>query len=432
MIDPTLVRTAKEIIAGHQEEFIAWLRQVVDIPSVNPRYDAPATGEGAAQQALAALLRRAGVDVRLAEIARADLERYASDVTLSTSYVNRPNLYATLGASGPTLLLNSHIDVVGIAPDEQWTGDPFVSRVEDGSLIGRGAVDAKGSLVAMAAAMAVVRRLDIRTNRRVILTSVVDEEGGGGGTVATLADGIRAEGAIVGEPTRLRICPATRGHWMVRLVVPGWAAHPGLAHEGTNPIDKAYRYVQAAWETQARLDHDRPHVLWERAPVKHVFNVATFEAGRWGEAASVPAEARLEIMVGTVADEPLEEIRAAVDDAFTAVTKQDPWLSAHPPVIEWTKRRNHGSSTSLDSTVVRLITDAWSATTGAAPTIEGLSAVTDMRHLVRLGRVPTVNFGPGEMRRAHTADESLELEEYVRAIQVLSVAIAAWLTTPRA
>jgi acetylornithine deacetylase len=416
----------RRAVADSSGEYVDWLAGLVATPSVNPRYDFPTTGEAAAQQLLAGLLASAGVDVALRPIDRARLERHAGETTLSASYEGRPNLTARLGPPEAVLVLNSHIDVVGIAPDEVWETDPFAPRIRDGTLVGRGAVDAKGSLAAMAAALATVRRMEVPLRRGVVLTSVVDEEGGGGGTLAALDEVAGAAAAVVGEPTGLRVSPATRGHWMVRLVVPGRRAHPGAAHEGVNPIDKAYRFVQAAWQVQAALDRARPHPLWTHQPVQHVFNVATFEAGRWGQSASVPGEARLEVMVGTVGGESLEEIRAVVDEAFRRVIATDAWLREHEPQIEWTPRRNAGAETPREAEVVRIMQRAVEAATGAPARLEGLSAVTDMRHLVHAGGLPCVNVGPGEMRLAHTAGEALPLEEYLLAIEVYTRAILAW------
>ncbi len=414
------------IVARRRDEFQDWLTGLVAIPSVNPRYGSAVTGEAAAQSELARRLRGAGVPVTMLDVDRDAVAAYAPGAMLSDRYDSRPNLLAHVGEGEPALLLTSHADVVGIAPDEAWTGDPFRPRIAEDRVIARGAVDAKGSLVAMAAAMAVVHELALPLRRQVLFASVVDEEAGGGGTIALLQGGVRAGAAVVGEPTRLHVCPATRGHWLVRLIVPGRSAHPGMAYEGINPVDKAYRYVAATWEIQARLDRERPHPLWRAAPVTHVCNVGAFEAGRAGQSASVPAHARVEIMIGSVGNEALDEIRGVVDAAFADVTRSDPWLRAHPPVIEWTAFRNHGAETATDTPVVRLMSRAWRDVTGIPAVVEGLSAVTDMRHLVNLGKVPTVNFGPGDMRAGHTGDEALPLDEFYTAVEVYALAAALW------
>jgi acetylornithine deacetylase len=415
----------REAVGRRREAYVRWLAEVVATPSVNPRYPG-GSGEGAVQALLATLLAEQGIEASLRPIDRDALARFAPEAALSHSYEGRPNLYARLGPPRDLLLLTSHSDVAGVAPDEGWSHDPFAPRLAGGRLAGRGAVDAKGSLVAMAAALVTAHTLRAPLRRGVLLASVVDEEAGGGGILALLADGVRPAAAVVGEPTDLRVCPATRGHWMVRITVPGRPAHPGLAHEGVNPVDPAYRLIQAVREAAQGLDRARPHPLWAHQSVQRVCNVATFEAGRWGRSAAVPAEARLEVMVGSVGGEPLEAVRAAVDQALEAAVRADPWMRDHPPRVEWTARRNRGAETPLDAPVVTLLRWAVRAATGRPARVEGLSAVTDMRHLVWSGGVPTVNFGPGDMRLAHTAAEALPVEAFLTAIEVYALALMGW------
>ncbi|MDR7448950.1 MAG: M20/M25/M40 family metallo-hydrolase [Armatimonadota bacterium] len=420
-----LQEAVREVIGRRRREYVRWLTEVVATPSVNPRYPG-GTGEGAVQARLAALLAAEGIVATLRPVDREAAARLAPDVPLSASYEGRPNLLAHLGPPRHLLLLTSHSDVAGVAADEGWRHDPFTPRLAGGELAGRGAVDAKGALVAMAAALATVRALEVPLQRGVLLASVVDEEAGGGGILGLLADGVRPAAAVVGEPTDLRVCPATRGHWLVRLTVPGRPAHPGLAHEGVNPVDPAYRLVQAVRAAATLLDRTRPHPLWAHQPVQHVCNLATFEAGRWGQSAAVPAEARLEVMVGTVGAESLDEVRAVVDRVLEEAARGDPWLAAHPPRVEWTARRHRGAETPPDAPVVTLLRWAVARATGRPARVEGLSAVTDMRHLVWSGGVPTVNVGPGDMRVAHTAAETLPLQAFLAAVEVYALAILGW------
>jgi acetylornithine deacetylase len=131
-------------------------------------------------------------------------------------------------------------------------------------------------------------------------------------------------------------------------------------------------------------------------------------------------------MIGSAGNEVFDEIRSVVDATFAEVTRSDPWLRAHPPVIEWTAFRNHGAEAATDAPIVRLMSRAWRDVTGTPAVVDGLSAVTDMRHLVRLGKIPTVNVGPGDMRAGHTGDEALPLDEFVIAVEVYAFAAALW------
>ena len=192
---------------------VALTKALVAIDSRNPSLVAGGPGEGACAQALAAVLADWGFRVELQE-----------------SGPGRPNVIARIGRqSGPggppgrTLLLNGHLDTVGV---EGMLHAPWDPVVENGRLYGRGATDMKAGVAAMAAAAARAQRSSRGgLEGEVVLTAVTDEEYTSAGTRAVLASGVRADAAIVTEPTRLAICPAHRGFSWLELVVHGRAAH---------------------------------------------------------------------------------------------------------------------------------------------------------------------------------------------------------------
>jgi succinyl-diaminopimelate desuccinylase len=102
---------------------------------------------------------------------------------------------------------------------------PFAAEVHDGKLWGRGAVDTKGAVAAMTAALVALRRAGVRPPRPVVLAAVIGEESGNLGTAALGRDGPPADLAVVGEPSDLAIIPAHRGVYRCDVVVHGRAAH---------------------------------------------------------------------------------------------------------------------------------------------------------------------------------------------------------------
>lgn len=416
------------MVNRRKDEFVGALATLVSHPSVNPAYDA-AAGEASAQQALAGLLDGWGIPVERWEPTPADLAGFpAEPAAQRDNWAGRPNLVARLGEAtgGRSLILNSHVDVAGVTPGERWDTDPFTAVVRDGWLYGRGATDAKGSLAAMACALAVVRGLGATLRGQVMLHSVADEEAGGGGTLACLGRGLRADAAVVGEPTGLAICPATRGSRRFRVHVEGRAAHPGEAFAGVNAVHKAYLCIQALEQLALTLDRERPHPLWDRFPAQHVFNLNHIQGGRSGGAGAVPESCTFEMAAGGTAAETLPELEQAVEEAVAAAAAADPWLREHPPRLEWQPLCLHPTATDPTDPFVIACVQAWSTATGQAPVVSALSAVTDMRHLVRYGRIPTVNFGPGSMSVAHGANERIDLEEYLTAIRTLARLILDW------
>ena len=153
-----------------------------------------------------------------------------------------PVLIARVGPAEPTrrLLVNVHVDVVPGAEQDGWTTGPFDPVIRDGLLYGRGSADTKGGL---AAAMHVLAALALEPSSltgEVVLTPVVGEEDGGAGTLASLIAGVRADGAIVVEPTDLAIAPASAGALCFAVTVEGRTAHGSVRHTGVSAIEKAW------------------------------------------------------------------------------------------------------------------------------------------------------------------------------------------------
>jgi succinyl-diaminopimelate desuccinylase len=146
-----------------------------------------------------------------------------------------PVVMADVGArEGPTVIFHSHLDVVP-ARDGQ-----FAPRVEGDRLIGRGAYDMKGALASM---MCAVREAADQDRVRVRFVCVPDEESedvDNRSTDALVAEGLRADFALTGEPTDLHIGVQAKGVLAVRVNVAGTAAHGSTPWLGDNAILKAH------------------------------------------------------------------------------------------------------------------------------------------------------------------------------------------------
>ncbi|MFQ5436958.1 MAG: M20/M25/M40 family metallo-hydrolase [Anaerolineae bacterium] len=132
--------------------------------------------------------------------------------------------------SGPSLMLNAHMDTVGV---DGMTIDPFGGEVRDGRLYGRGSQDMKGSLAAMIAAAKALVDGGIELGGDLIIAAVADEEYASIGTEDLVKHPeYRTAAAIVTEPTDMVICRAHRGFIWFNVDTFGRAAHGSRFTEG--------------------------------------------------------------------------------------------------------------------------------------------------------------------------------------------------------
>ena len=331
---------------------------------------------------------------------------------LQDAAIGRPNLIARIGTprGGRSLMMNGHLDVVGV---EGMTHAPFAAEERDGLLYGRGSADMKGGIAAMCTGAWRAAQTAIRGE--IIIAAVADEEYDSAGTRALLRNGIRADGAIIAEPTNLAIMPAHRGFVWLEVTISGRAAHGSRWEIGVDAI----RHAGLLLAELDRLDAEElplfTHALLGRGSLH-----ASLVEGGIGmstypdrcvltlERRTIPGKSRATDFIQEV-ESACERIRAR-RDTFVAdirlIVAQGP--SDVPP----------------DAPIVRELRHAMEEH-GEAGGIEGMSAWTDAALLNEAG-IPTVLFGPGDISLAHAAEEYIVLDEIDRASAVLTSFAKRW------
>jgi acetylornithine deacetylase/succinyl-diaminopimelate desuccinylase-like protein len=297
----------------------------------------------------------------------------------------RPSVVATRRGSGGgrSLLLNGHLDTVGVAGMEA----PFEPRVESGRLYGRGAYDMKGALAAILLATAEAKGL----RGDMIVTLVADEELGSIGTEAVL-ERVHADAAIVVEPTDLRVAIAHRGFVGFELETAGVAAHGSRPDLGVDAIAKMGPILVALAEVGERLAAGSRHELLGSASL----HTSLIEGGQ--ELSSFPARCVLtgewRTIPGETAEQVERELRAVAGDAaLRIIASRDP-LTAEPddPFVDLVGRVAEAGeyAGALFWTDAALIADAGIPTVLFGPSGAGAHGTTEWVDLASLDRVRDV------------------------------------------
>lgn len=430
---------SQEILAKVREregELVRLLADLVRIPSVNPVFpDSLPRGEQELQTYLRGRLERCGFECELFEPDVERLERHRGKPGFQDgrNFHERPNLAGTLHgtAGGSSLMLASHIDVVGVAPEEPWRHDPFGGEVQDGYVWGRGSADMKGGTACQLAAVEALLALGLRPAGDVVWASVVDEETGGMGTLAVVDRGYTADAAFMPEPTRCRIVPMCRGILWGEVILRGRSSHieipqPDWRQGGAvDAIAKARLMLDAFDELNAdwARREEKQHPL---LPAPNQLFVSMIEAGQhpssWAE------QARITFDIQYTANEADEDgvggkVKAEVERFLAEVAGRDEWLAEHPPVLNWTVDANPGEVSLSDPLLLALQRSC--AQLGLETTPDGTGFHTDSSILIAAG-IPTVVFGPGEPDDAHQVDERISIGDLLKVTEALALTIADW------
>jgi acetylornithine deacetylase len=394
----------------------------------------PPRQEAALQEYLADRLRAAGADIDLWE-PDADALQGRPLVLPGLDFAGRPQLIASWpgSGSGRSLVFNGHIDVVSGEPRDAWTSDPFQAEVRDGKLYGRGSCDMKGGIASMVIAGETLAGLRIELGGALSVATNTDEESSGAGGSALVARGLRADAAIVTEPTGFDTWFTCRGSEYCHIDVPGRPGHaevhqPDWRHGGAvNAIEKATLVLRAIaglreeWSQRKGLDHavlSRPSLV-----------PTMVSSGEWP--VTYPAKCTLTLAVMYVPAQADEKglgsrVRQEVEQWVARESAQDDWLAEHPPVIHWWPNGVMPFEIPQSEPIVSTMLQA-SEAVGAPGRLSGLDSWYDGATLTQFAGIPAVGYGPpgldaGGATVAHTIDEYVPIDGLLTCAKALAVA----------
>jgi acetylornithine deacetylase len=277
----------------------------------------------------------------------------------------------------------------------------------------------KGGIAAALAALRAIIDARLPLNGRIALHSVIAEEDGGAGTLATLLRGHAGDGALSMEPTELMLAPAPAGALSFRIRVPGLSAHGCVREEGVSALEKFRPVHDALLSLEAERNQRLRQPLFDRYRLPYALSIGRVTAGDWPS--SVPDLLVCEGRYGIAPGEDAAVARHDFEEAVATAAHADPYLQEHPPVIEWWGGQFMPARTAADAAIVTVTRDAIAEITGREPRIEGMTYGADMRLLVNEGRIPTVLFGPGNVRRAHRPDEFVPIDDLLTVARVIAL-----------
>jgi len=361
------------------------LAQLVAIDSINPDLVPGGAGEGAIAHFVANWLERAGLEVEMDEPAP-----------------GRPSVIGIARGSGGgrSLLLNAHMDTVGVVGMER----PHEPVVKDNRLYGRGAFDMKGGLAAIMLAAAEAKRQHLRGD--VILTAVSDEEYASIGT-SSIVKSWHADAAIVTEPTGLDICVAHKGFIWLEVETQGIAAHGSRPDLGVDAIVKMGKVLVGLEELDRSLRSKPSHPLLESGSL----HASLITGGQ--ELSSYPERCVLSVERRTIPGETPASVESQIRTIFDQLAASDPAFKAS---LRTTLVRD-AFEVAENEPIVQVVRRQAAALLGREPAIVGATAWMDSAILSAAG-IPTVVFGPGG-EGAHAVVEWVDLEEVGRCAEML-------------
>ncbi|MCX6991733.1 MAG: M20/M25/M40 family metallo-hydrolase [Kiritimatiellaeota bacterium] len=370
-------------------DVIALCKDLIAIPSINPMgrddLDPTLTGEARVNDYIRHFVKAAGVDI----------------VVQRTDVPGRENVGGMIvkGSRFPTLVLQCHTDTLGVG-DHPSLLKPAVCK---GRLYGRGATDDKGGLAAMLVALAEAALHPARVRNNVIVLGVSDEEYKGKGSLALVAQPPTkgADFGLVGEPTECRIVNGFKGVARWDLVTTGRSVHSSMPQKGVSAIYRMARLVSLI------EDYQRELAKIEDPPL----GCETISVGR--------------IVGGTAVNVVPDSCTIEIDQRITRKTR-----AADAPKRLAAYLRKRGMRFPVIPSAMKDVEDAvliaashpGISLLGRMCLAQGLNprpcqvAYGSDAFRMNRGGIPTVLWGPGSIKVAHSNDEYVEIRQLEQAV----------------
>ncbi len=324
---------------------------------------------------------------------------------------------------GPILLLDAHMDTVGVGDPEAWTRDPFGGEIDGDDLYGRGSVDMKGALAAMVHGVGLLARHGVDLPGEVIVVAIVQEEPTEGMALRVLIneEGVRPDWVLLGEPTHLQIARGQRGRMEIRARLYGRSAHASTPEAGQNALTAAARFIFGLELLNAGLMTDP--VLGKATLAVTDLTATASSRNALPDRCDLVIDRRLTL--GETATRAVAEIEAVLQrdglrgrveigsyraTSYTGYETEGPefypaWLlpEDHPFL--------HQSLTSLERCL------------GRRPQVGVWPFSTDGVFSMGEAGIPTLGFGPGNPLLAHTANEHIPLADVHTAAEAYAALI---------
>lgn len=369
------------------EDPVELLKQILSIPSVNGRDD-----EGKVAEYLQKVFLANGI---LARVQRMD-ETHA-------------NVIAVLEGENPSKIMvwNGHLDTVPYGNRKKWDTDPAVPEEKEGYLYARGASDMKSGLAAMVSALIRFQALGKKPSHTLLFLGTCDEEKNGLGALKALEEFSmsKVSGLLIGEPTGCRLGIAQKGCLWLEIQVNGKTSHGAYPEEGCNAVEKGYFLALKLGEYVKSFSH--PVLQHSTAQVTQISG---------GVAPNMtPDECRILMDIRMVPGLTKQMVLGKAEEIARTEEKYGSALKYRFEV----KNDRRAIEISSHHEITKKLAHAIRKQNLPEEYI-GINYFTDASILARdFIETGVILFGPGEPGMAHKPNERVEIERYLKAIEVL-------------
>ena len=386
------IREKREEIAAwakaYEKHIIAFLRDLIAIPGESGQ-------EGPVVERVRREMEAAGFD----------------EVRIDTM----GNILGRIGSGRKIVMMDSHLDTVGIGDPKEWAFDPYRGKVEDGCVWGRGAADQRAGIACLVYAGRIIKELDLTADYTFYAVGSVQEEDCDGlpWLYILREDGIRPDGVVITEPTNLGVHRGHRGRMEIEVRMRGVSCHASAPERGDNAVYRMARLVREVEKLNERLPCD-PFLGKGTVAVTEIRSVSPSLCAL-PAACAIHLDRRL--TAGETKESAVAEIRALAGAAEAEVVVLEYSRPSYTGLVYPLEKYYPTWVLPEDHALVRAGVATGRELFGKAPAVGKWTFSTNGAATMGIMGVPTIGFGPGQEDVAHTARERVPIDHLMAATQ---------------
>ena len=391
MPSPELIEKLQEKIQSQRDQIIRFMREICAIPSMDSNIEA--------------VCKRIAAEMNALHFDEVRFDKMG-------------NIMGRIGSGEKVIVFDSHIDTVGIGDPHEWQWDPFEGKVEDGVLYARGACDEKNSTPGMVYGLAAARDLGLLEGWTAWYFGNMEEwcDGIAPNTFVEVDPKIRPDFVVIGEPTKMNVYRGHKGRIELKVTAKGVSAHAASNHVGINAIYLLLPVIACIRDLEPELGDD-PFLGHGKITVSDMV-VKTPSINAVPDEAVIYIDRRMTF--GETKEEAIAQVEALIPEESKDRVKVEALFYDVPsytgfvfPVDKyfpaWAIPEAHELvQAGLETRRLIGLEDApagkWSFSTNGI-------------YWAGKAGIPSIGFGPGDEVTAHTVNDSVILDDVVKAAE---------------
>ena len=378
-----------------REEMIQFMLEICEIPSMNSKI-------GPVGERIQAEMKKLGFD--------------------EVRFDKMGNTIGRIGNGERVIVYDSHIDTVGVGDRSEWKWDPFKGKIEDGVLYARGACDEKGSTPGMIYGLAMARDLGLLDGWTAYYFGNMEEwcDGIAPNTFVEVDPKVKPDFVVIGEPTKMLVYRGHKGRLEMKVTSRGRSAHAASNHLGDNAIYKLLPVIAGIRDLEPQLG-DHEFLGHGKITVSDML-VQTPSINAVPDAAVIFIDRRMTF--GETKEQVRAQVEALIPYEYKDTVKLEELFYDEPsytgfvfPVDKyfpaWALDKDHQLVQAGQSAREQI---------GFPPAPSGKwNFSTNGIYWAGKAGIPSIGFGPGDEETAHTVNDSVSLEDMVKATEFYAI-----------